>query len=149
MALPGGGNIFWTNATSAAATQIVVGISSMAYKLFTVAFGSSHLANVNPSIGSNSIISASPFVVSFTYNGAGGTEPANARLRRNMIDVRSEGSGFIGSPGSVFCRLGGGGGTNTALFTNAIVSGLVVYNRILSATEISLVEGWLKASYGI
>lgn len=134
-----------TSATSPAAlNQLVLGLGGGAYKTFTIAAG---LTTNGTAVGdTTSYATGSPRLIAWTYNGSGSGSTGNFSIRRSRANITVQTSGFIGPPSTGY-RLGLGMSNQYGLDGN--VSSLIVYSRVLSATEIAAVEDYLFARYSL
>jgi len=124
-------------------------ITAAGYQTYSAALGAAVSGLVN-SVGAN-LFAQSRMLISHTYNNQGSTTVGNHGIRKDRSAVTTLSSSlFLGSGGNargrIGCRSPGSGGIDDD-FISARYAMILLYNRVLSAAEISAVENWAVSRY--
>lgn len=101
-----------------------------------------------PSLGNNISFSAAGNIFTMTYNGGPISSPSCYASNYNASPVAVSTSGLFGRLINDTSTIGGRAPEQNYSFLSGYIAEIIVYNRVLTATEISQVETYLQGKYG-
>jgi hypothetical protein len=119
------------------------------YRTYSTMLGAA--VNTNPATVGENIFAEAKMLISHTYNNSGSTTAANHGIRKDRAAVTSQTSGVFQGPGTGNSSARIGARVTLAGVTDEFISArygmILLYNRVLSATEIAVVENWAVSEY--
>lgn len=101
-----------------------------------------------PSLGNNISFSAAGNIFTMTYDGGPISSPSCYASNYNASPVAVSSSGLFGRLINDTSTIGGRAPEQNYSFLSGYIAEIIVYDRVLIATEISQVEAYLQGKYG-
>jgi hypothetical protein len=122
-------------------------INATNYRTYTAVLGAA-VTGTPAGVGAD-IFAEKKMLISHTYNNAGSTTVGNHGLRESRSSVSVDSSGVVAAgtnAATIGCRFAA---NNFSEFISARYASIIIYSRVLSATEIEAVENWASSRYSL